>query len=208
MLPKAAPDWAFFLDIDGTLLEFADRPELVFVGPGLRRLLRNLHRASGGALALVSGRSLADMDALVDRLVASGELTLPFDLLGHSLGGNIVMLYAAARPQRVRRLINMEGFGLRAYPASHAPAHYTQWLDQVAKTGQRRVYPDMAGILDNPEAAYSRLNSLGAGLFGGNYGSSNSSGQSNQSDRGNSLMQTIDDLIGQFGGKNKEKTSR
>lgn len=75
MLPKAAPDWAFFLDIDGTLLEFADRPELVFVGPGLRRLLRNLHRASGGALALVSGRSLADMDALFDmpHLPAAGQ---------------------------------------------------------------------------------------------------------------------------------------
>ncbi len=100
---------------------------------------------------------LADIDALVDSLVARGELTLPFDLLGHSLGGNIVMLYAAARPQRVRRLINMEGFGLRAYPASHAPAHYTQWLDQAVKTGQRRVYPDMDGIVERVRELSSRI---------------------------------------------------
>jgi trehalose 6-phosphate phosphatase len=67
VLPPPPPlqgDWALFLDIDGCLLDFADRPEQVIVPPGLHDDLRRLRDALGGALALVSGRSLAQIDAL------------------------------------------------------------------------------------------------------------------------------------------------
>ena len=36
----------------------------------------------------------------------------PIDLLGHSMGGNVVMLYAGLRPARIRKLVNLEGFGM------------------------------------------------------------------------------------------------
>ncbi len=55
---------ALFIDVDGTLLELAPRPELVAVPPGLPALLQSLRRERGGALALVSGRRLADLDRL------------------------------------------------------------------------------------------------------------------------------------------------
>ena len=55
---------ALFLDVDGTLLEIAPRPELVAVPAGLPALLDTLGRGRGGALALVSGRRLADLDRL------------------------------------------------------------------------------------------------------------------------------------------------
>jgi trehalose 6-phosphate phosphatase len=55
---------SLFLDIDGTLLDFADRPESVVVDPSLVRLLADLHRALGGALALVSGRAIDTLDQL------------------------------------------------------------------------------------------------------------------------------------------------
>lgn len=68
MLPDAARltgrSWAMFLDVDGTLLDIADAPDLVHVPEHLPRLLDSVRCASGGALALVSGRSLADLDAL------------------------------------------------------------------------------------------------------------------------------------------------
>lgn len=64
MLPEPARDWAFFLDIDGTLLEHAERPDAVRPGEPLFRLLAGLQRATGGALALISGRSVPDVDAL------------------------------------------------------------------------------------------------------------------------------------------------
>lgn len=62
---------ALFLDVDGTLLEIAARPQAVSVPAELRELLRRLSLATGGALALVSGRAIADLDALFD------PLTLP-----------------------------------------------------------------------------------------------------------------------------------
>jgi trehalose 6-phosphate phosphatase len=63
-LPPFAADWAIFLDIDGTLLEYAERPDAVRVGEALFRLLEALLRGAGGALALISGRAVADVDAL------------------------------------------------------------------------------------------------------------------------------------------------
>ncbi|MEZ5670342.1 MAG: trehalose-phosphatase [Alphaproteobacteria bacterium] len=72
--PPAQPDWAYFLDVDGTLIEIAARPEQVVVPPGLIELLRGLHRAAGGACALVSGRAIAELDRLFAplRLPAAG----------------------------------------------------------------------------------------------------------------------------------------
>ncbi|MDC7786564.1 trehalose-phosphatase [Rhodoplanes sp. TEM] len=55
---------ALLLDIDGTLLDFAPTPREVWVPPSLRRTLGGLLARTGGALALVSGRSLADIDLL------------------------------------------------------------------------------------------------------------------------------------------------
>ena len=53
---------ALFLDVDGTLLEIAARPQAVSVPQRLRERLCTLSVASGGAVALVSGRAIADLD--------------------------------------------------------------------------------------------------------------------------------------------------
>lgn len=60
--PKPQPDWAYFLDIDGTLLDIAERPEAIRVDGELRALVERAFVACGGALALISGRSLADVE--------------------------------------------------------------------------------------------------------------------------------------------------
>ncbi len=75
---------------------------------------------------------LGDLDALLDALSPAA----PVDLLGHSMGGNIVMAYAGIRPHRVRRLVNLEGFGLPDLPAVEAPGRAARWLDEL-KTPQR-----------------------------------------------------------------------
>ncbi len=61
--------FAFLLDIDGTLLDFAPTPREVWVSPALRQTLARLQTRTGGAVALVSGRSLADMDLIFAPLV-------------------------------------------------------------------------------------------------------------------------------------------
>ena len=60
---------AFFLDVDGTLLGFKDRPEDVVADSALLDLLERLQQAAGGALALVSGRMIVDLDRIVAPLV-------------------------------------------------------------------------------------------------------------------------------------------
>lgn len=62
MLPRIAPDTALFLDFDGTLVELASRPETVEVPPDLANTLAALSKQLNGALALVSGRPLRDLD--------------------------------------------------------------------------------------------------------------------------------------------------
>jgi trehalose 6-phosphate phosphatase len=111
-LPAPRSDWALFLDIDGTLLELAPTPTEVVVPPDLPELLGNLQHALGGAVALISGRSLADIDALFPSLVltAAGqhgaEIRLaggaterlgPADGVLASLMGRVTA-FAAARP--------------------------------------------------------------------------------------------------------------
>lgn len=56
---------AFFLDLDGTLLDLTDHPHHVTVGENLVRLLNTLAHAAGGALAIISGRPVADIDQLL-----------------------------------------------------------------------------------------------------------------------------------------------
>lgn len=59
---------AILLDIDGTLLDIAPKPHDVLVSPDLRRMLVRLAHRLGGALGLISGRSLADIDYIFDPL--------------------------------------------------------------------------------------------------------------------------------------------
>jgi trehalose 6-phosphate phosphatase len=63
-LAQQLGDYAFLLDIDGTLLDFAPTPREVWVPPGLRETLSRLRDRTSGALALVSGRSLNDIDLI------------------------------------------------------------------------------------------------------------------------------------------------
>ena len=74
-LPPLRPDWAFFLDIDGTLLDIAPTPKSVHTLKADCKLVAALYDKAGGALALVSGRSLAMIDELFAplRLPAAGQ---------------------------------------------------------------------------------------------------------------------------------------
>ncbi|HYR34942.1 MAG TPA: trehalose-phosphatase [Burkholderiales bacterium] len=74
-MPPFNSNWAFFLDIDGTLLEIAATPKAVHTAKADCRLVAALYDKAGGALALVSGRSLATIDELFSpmRLPAAGQ---------------------------------------------------------------------------------------------------------------------------------------
>src|SRR5207244_9561294 len=74
-LPAPRLDWAYFFDIDGTLVDFTDAPRAARLDGDLRGIIERLHGATGGAVALISGRAIADIDVLLSgtRFPAAGQ---------------------------------------------------------------------------------------------------------------------------------------
>ncbi|MEJ5990505.1 alpha/beta hydrolase [Ramlibacter sp. PS3R-8] len=89
---------------------------------------------------------LADLDFLLDHYVQD----TPVDLVGHSMGGNIAMLYAGARPARIRKLVNLEGFGMAATQPSQAPGRYAKWIGELKALHRGETalksYNDVEGV--------------------------------------------------------------
>ena len=95
---------AFLLDIDGTLLDLMPTPDAVVVPPELRQTLRRLVELSSGALALVSGRRLDDIDRIFapDRFAAVGGHGV--ELRRHGDGPAVAPRVSALNEELQRRL--------------------------------------------------------------------------------------------------------
>lgn len=70
IVPLPQPDWAYFFDLDGTLLDIAPSPDEARIDDGVRGLVAELYARTDGAVVLISGRSIAD----IDRLFSGSEL--------------------------------------------------------------------------------------------------------------------------------------
>lgn len=89
---------------------------------------------------------LADLDFLLDHYAPQS----PVNLVGHSMGGNVAMLYAGVRPERIRRLVNLEGFGMPATTPDEAPGRFAKWMDEIKKLHrgemELKAYDTAAGV--------------------------------------------------------------
>lgn len=99
---------------------------------------------------------LGDLDAMLDALFFDANPDRPIDLLGHSMGGNAVMLYGGLRPKRIRRLVNLEGFGMPATNPAQSPKRILQWLDELKAPVALRDYAS----LDEVAARLRKTNPL------------------------------------------------
>ncbi|WP_437890936.1 trehalose-phosphatase [Phytobacter sp. V91] len=109
--PVFSGNFAFFFDLDGTLADIKPQPDQVFVPPDVLERLKRLATLCDGALALISGRSMAELDELAsphhfplagvhgaERRDINGEthrVTLPKDLvqsLEHELNAKMAQL--------------------------------------------------------------------------------------------------------------------
>ena len=112
---------------------------------------------SGGADNFWFPDYLADLDFLLDHYSPDQ----PVNLVGHSMGGNIVMLYTGTRPQRVRRLINLEGFGMPATRPAQAPGRYAKWMDALKELHRgemaMRAYDSLADVAKRLQKTNPRL---------------------------------------------------
>lgn len=78
-----------------------------------------------------------------------------FHLVGHSMGGTVATMYAGARPERVDRLVTIEGIGPPEQPVDAAPARFGRWMDGVARMRGRAPRP-MASLDD----AFGRMRDM------------------------------------------------
>jgi len=78
----------------------------------------------------------ADLEALL----AIYSPDRPARIAGHSMGGVIACTYAGLRPERIARLVSLEGFGLARTTPAEAPGRYRRWLDELATEPRFRVY--------------------------------------------------------------------
>ncbi len=116
--------------------------EFLVLAPDLRGFGRSAWQPGGYWFA----DYLADLDALLARFAPDEKVRL----CGHSLGANVVMHYAGARPERVDTLIALDGFGIPAEASERAPEKLAAWLDALAEV------PDFAPY-ENFEAVAARL---------------------------------------------------
>ncbi|MFG6440748.1 alpha/beta fold hydrolase [Roseateles sp. LKC17W] len=108
---------------------------------------------AGGADCFWFPDYLADLDALLDSVSPDA----PVDLVGHSMGGNVVMSYAGVRPQRVRRLVNLEGFGMPDVSPAAAPDRLARWLDELKDPPTLRPYATLADVAERLRKTNPRL---------------------------------------------------
>jgi pimeloyl-ACP methyl ester carboxylesterase len=73
------------------------------------------------------------------------------------MGGNIATLYAGVRPQRVSRLVNLEGFGLANTVPAQAPNRYAQWLDELREPPSIQSYPSREAVAERLRKNNPRL---------------------------------------------------
>ena len=121
------------------------------------------HSSACGADSYWFADYLGDLDALIDALAPAQAV----DLLGHSMGGNVAMSYAGVRPERVRRLVNLEGFGMPATQPQQAPKRLAQWLDELKSPMSLATYADTAAVAErlrktNPKLSASKAAWLAA----------------------------------------------
>jgi pimeloyl-ACP methyl ester carboxylesterase len=96
---------------------------------------------------------IADLDALVDSL-APGERV---DVVGHSLGGNVALLWAGVRPDKAASIVSLDAFGIPGDAADRAPGKLRTWLDALRDPPALAPYASLAAVADRLQKNNPRL---------------------------------------------------
>ncbi|MGH8630338.1 MAG: alpha/beta fold hydrolase [Burkholderiales bacterium] len=115
---------------------------------------------------------IGDLDALLERI----QPEMPVNLVGHSLGGNVAALYAGIRPERIAKLVNLEGFGMPSTKAEQAPKRYARWMDELRAQPRLRRYAGDAELADRLQQNNSRLTRARAEFLAQHWGKESEDG--------------------------------
>lgn len=81
----------------------------------------------------------------------------PVLLVGHSMGAQIAAIYAGARPDRVRKLVCLDGIGLPDMPAERAPKRMRAWLDELRGLPQQKFYDSYEQLAERVRKQHPQL---------------------------------------------------
>ena len=96
---------------------------------------------------------LADLEALLDHYSPDE----PARVVGHSLGGNVVCLFAGIRPARISHAISLDGFGIPPEGPDAAPDKIAKWLDALRDPPSFAPYASLAAVADRLQKTNPRL---------------------------------------------------
>jgi pimeloyl-ACP methyl ester carboxylesterase len=100
----------------------------------------------------------ADLEALLEIY----QPDAPVSLVGHSMGGNVACTYAGMRPQRVARLVTLEGLGMARMNHEQSPGRHAQWLDQLREPPRFKPYKSFAEVAARLKRNNPRLDGVKA----------------------------------------------
>jgi pimeloyl-ACP methyl ester carboxylesterase len=96
---------------------------------------------------------VADLEGVLDHYSPAE----PVLLVGHSMGAQAVALYAGARPQRVRKLVCLDGVGLPDMALERAPKKLRRWLDDIKQLPGVKTYDSFEQLAARVRHKHSRL---------------------------------------------------
>jgi len=115
----------------------------------------------------------ADLDALLRHYQPEGQV----NLVGHSMGGNIAGIYAGVRPERIRRFVNLEGFGLKGATPEDAPQRYAKWLDDLLEPPAMKGYATQQAVAARLQKTNPRLTDERAAFLAQHWSARNAAGE-------------------------------
>lgn len=116
---------------------------------------------------------LGDLDAILQHYAPDVQV----NLLGHSMGGNAAAVYAGVRPQRIRKLINLEGFGMPSTRPEQAPGRYAKWLDELRESPSMSTYATQAEVAARLKKTNPRLTDERADFLAAHWAAPNAQGR-------------------------------
>ena len=118
-----------------------------------------------------------DYFADLDTLLAHFQPESPATLIGHSMGGNVAAMYAGIRPERVAKLVSLEGFGLAGAGPEKAPERYARWLKEMGEPLGFRDYDDFEALAARLRGNNPRLTPERAQFLAKHWGSKQPGGR-------------------------------
>ncbi len=84
----------------------------------------------------------ADLEKILDHYSPNN----PARLVGHSMGGNIALMYAGIQPHRVSKVLSLEALGMPPTDSAEAPEKYRRWMREITSEEPSKIYPSFDAL--------------------------------------------------------------